>query len=230
MNRRHFVVFLTLILGCEREPKAADSGPTAEEIMKLVRMSYALQDYKLKGSLRDDTSGKKEAFELTMQQQTIRFRFNEPSEIVDLDLATEPATLSRVVPGGKATVPVASYAESVRGMAMNYEDLSLRFTYWPNPQLVGTDTIKTQKMWVVRVVNSDGKGPYGTVDLWVHQGSGGVAKMEAYDFKGLKMKKFEVVSVQKVNEVTILKEMKVEAYLPAGSKNARRTYMKLDKD
>ena len=69
MNRRHFVVFLALILGCECEPKAADSGPTAEEIMKLVRMSYALQDYKLKGSLRDDTSGKKEAFELTMQQQ-----------------------------------------------------------------------------------------------------------------------------------------------------------------
>ena len=189
---------------------AADPEPSAEEIMRLVRMSYALQDYKLKGTLRDDTSGKKEPFELTMQQQTIRFRFVEPSEIVDLDLGTQPAT--------------------VRGMAMNFEDLSLRFTYWPNPKLMGTDTIKTQKMWVVRVVNPDGKGPYGTVDMWVHQGSGGVAKMEAYDAKGLKMKKFEVVSVQKVNDVTILKEMKLEAYDPPGSKSARRTYMKLDKE
>lgn len=198
--------------------------------MRLVRMSYALQDYKLKGTLRDDGTGKKEGFELTMQQQTIRFRFSEPAEIVDLDLGTEPATLSRVLPGGKASVPVAAYGEAVRGMSMNFEDLSLRFTYWPNPKLIGTDTIKTQKMWVVRVMNPDGKGPYGTVDLWVHQGSGGVAKMEAYDPKGLKMKRFEVVSVQKVNEATLLKEMKVEAYDPPGSKKVRRTYMKLDKD
>jgi hypothetical protein len=230
MNRRLLLVGLATLLGYERAPLAAETEPTAEDIMRLVRMSYALQDYKLNGSLRDDSSGKKEAFELTMQQQTIRFRFSNPSEIVDLDLATQPATLSRVLPGGKSAVPISSYDESVRGMSMNFEDLSLRFTYWPNPKLMGTDSIKTQKMWVVRVVNPDGKGPYGTVDLWVHQGSGGVAKMEAYDPKGLKMKKFEVVSVQKVNDATILKEMKVEAYVPAGSKNARRTYMKLDKD
>jgi len=230
MNPRHFAVLLTLFVGLGGLSQAADPEPTAEEIMQLVRMSYALQDYKLNGSLRDDTSGKKEPFELTMQQQTIRFRFTEPAEIVDLDLGTQPATLSRVLPGGKSSVPVASYGEAVRGMSMNFEDLSLRFTYWPAPKLMGTDSIKTQKMWVVRVTNPDGKGPYGTVDLWVHQGSGGVAKMEAYDVKGLKMKKFEVVSVQKVNDVTILKEMKVEAYEPPGSKNVRRTYMKLDKE
>jgi hypothetical protein len=230
MNARLLVLCASMVVGIGGGVLAVDPEPTAEEIMRLVRMSYALQDYKLKGTLRDDTSGKKEPFELTMQQQTIRFRFVEPSEIVDLDLGTQPATLSRVVPGGKSSVPVASYGESVRGMAMNFEDLSLRFTYWPNPKLMGTDTIKTQKMWVVRVVNPDGKGPYGTVDMWVHQGSGGVAKMEAYDAKGLKMKKFEVVSVQKVNDVTILKEMKLEAYDPPGSKSARRTYMKLDKE
>ena len=210
--------------------RAADPQPTAEELMRLVRMSYSLQDQKLTGTLRDDSSGRKEAFELTMQQQTLRFRFSDPAEIVNLDLSTEPATLSRVLPGGKSVVPVSAYDETVRGMAMNFEDLSLRFTYWPKPLLVGTDTIKAQKMWVVRVVNPDGKGPYGTVDLWVHQGSGGVAKMEAYDFKGLKMKRFEVVSVQKVNDATVLKEMKIEAYDPPGSKNVRRTYMKLDKD
>ena len=198
--------------------------------MRLVRASYAQQNYKLTGSLRDDASGRKEAFELTMQQQTVRFRFTNPSEIVELDLATQPATLSRVVPGGKAPVPIASYAEEVRGMTLNFEDLSLRFTYWPNPQLMGTDSLKTQKMWVVRVVNPDGKGPYGTVDLWVHQGSGGVARMEAYSPQGQKMKRFEVVSVQKLNEVTILKEMRLETYDPPGSTKARRTYMRLDKE
>ncbi len=199
--------------------------------MRLVRASYAQQDYKLTGSLRDDSTGRKESFELTMQQQTVRFRFNNPAEIVELDLGTQPASLSRVLAGGKAPVPITSYAEEVRGMGMNFEDLSLRFTYWPKPQLIGSDSIKTQKMWVVRVVNPDGKGPYGTVDLWVHQGSGGVAKMEAYNPQGQKMKRFEVVSVQKHGETTILKEMKLEAYDPPGAKKAtRRTYMKLDKN
>ncbi len=209
---------------------AQSQEPTAEDIMRLVRASYAQQNYKLTGNLRDDATGRREAFELTMQQQTVRFRFDNPPEIVELDLGRQPAALSRVAPGGKSPVPIASYNAEVRGMGLNFEDLSLRFTYWPNPKLEGTDTIKTQKMWVVRVTNPDGKGPYGTVDLWVHQGSGGVAKMEAYDFQGQKMKRFEVVSVQKIDGVTILKEMKLEAFDPPGSKKAtRRTYMKLDK-
>jgi hypothetical protein len=231
MHRRLFVSWLGVVgLVGAGTLEAKDAEPTAEEIMRLVRMSYALQDYKLTGSLRDDATGRKEAFELTMQQQTIRFRFANPAEIVDLDLAKQPAALSRVVAGGKEVVGLASYAESVRGMAMNYEDLSLRFTYWPQPKLMGTDTIKTAKCWVVRVVNPDGKGPYGTVDLWVHQGSGGVARMDAYDPLGKLMKRFQVVSVQKVRDVTILKEMRVEAFDPPGSGKARRTYMKLDKN
>ncbi len=227
-SRRQRALAAAVVAGSLVTANAND--PTAEDIMRLVRTSYAQQNYKLTGHLRDDSSGRKEAFELTMQQQTVRFRFSNPAEIVELDLGTQPATLSRVVAGGKAPVAIASYAEEVRGMAMNFEDLSLRFTYWPNPQLIGTDTLKTQKMWVVRVVNPDGKGPYGTVDLWVHQGSGGVARMEAYNPQGQKMKRFEVVSVQKVNEVTILKEMRLETYTPPGSSKSRRTYMRLDKN
>ncbi len=225
--RRNRTLVAASVLAAGLAANASD--PSAEDIMRLVRASYAQQNYKLTGHLRDDSSGRKESFELTMQQQTVRFRFNNPSEIVELDLGTQPASLSRVVSGGKAPVPIGSYDEEVRGMAMNFEDLSLRFTYWPNPKLIGTDTLKTQKMWVVRVINPDGKGPYGTVDLWVHQGSGGVARMEAYNPQGKKMKRFEVVSVQKLNDVTILKEMRLETYHPPGSSKARRTYMKLDK-
>jgi len=208
---------------------AADPPPTAEDIMRLVRMSYASQDYKLLGNLRDDSTGRTENFELTMQQQKIRFRFDNPAEIIDLDLGTTPASLSRVVAGGKSSVPISSLGDSVRGMAMNYEDLSLRFLYWPNPQLMGTDSIKTAKCWVVRVTTPDQRGPYGTIDLWVHQGSGGVAKMEAYDVKANLLKRFAVEKIQEINKVTVLERMRIEAFEP-GSKKSRRTYMKLDKN
>lgn len=219
-----------LLVGCASlSTSSGAEEPTAEDVMRLVRMSYALQDYKLSASLRDETSGKKEQFELTMQQKTIRFRFTNPAEIINLDLAATPAALTRVQPGGRENVPIERYGDSVRGMAINYEDLSLRFTYWPNPQMIGAETIKTAKCWIVRVVNPDGKGPYGVVDLWVHQGSGGVARMDAYDPKANLVKRFQVISVQKANDITILKEMRIEAFDPATKKAINRTYMKLDK-
>lgn len=210
--------------------RAEDPQPTGEEILRLVRLSYALQDSKLMGELRDDDTGKTEPFELTMQQNVIRFRFiNPPPEIVHLDLGTAPATLMQVRPGGAGTVPMDAYGDSVRGMDFNYEDLSMRFLYWPNPKLMGEDRIRTVKCWFVRVTTPDKKGPYGTVDLWVHQESGGVARMDAYNFQGKLVKRFQVISVQKSGKATILKEMRIESFNPLNGDRKGRTYMKLDK-
>lgn len=207
---------------------AEDPPPTGEEVLRLVRLSYALQDYKLTGQLRDSSSGRMEAFTLNMEQNIVRFRFSNPSQIVHLDLSTVPASLRSVQAGSAASVPLSQYGESVRGFAMNYEDLSMRFLYWPGAKILGERSFKTQKCWEVRVTNPDSLTPYGTVDMLVHQGSGGVARMEAYDFKGKLVKRFEVVKIQKLGNTTILKEMKVEAYDPASGKRSSITYMTLD--
>ncbi len=163
--------------------QAQEDGPrSADEILRIVRLSYALQNHKLRGQLRDDTSGRVEPMELTMSQQVIRFRFmNQPPEIVHLDLTTEPATLWQVKAGGSSRIPVKQSANEVRGMDFNYEDLSLRFLYWKNPKLLGEDRVSTVKCWMIRVSAPDRDGPYSTVDLWVHKESGGVAKMEAWN-------------------------------------------------
>lgn len=212
-----------------RSRAADEPPPTGNEILNLVRLSYTQQDQKLGGQLRDDKTGRKEPFELTMQQKVIRFRFQNPPEIVHLDLATVPATLKRVQPGGATEVPMEQYGEQVRGMDLSFEDLSMRFLYWQNAVLRGEDTVKTAKCWIVRVTAPDRRGPYGTVDLWVHQGSGGIARMEAYNGDGKKVKVFEVNSIQKVNNATILKEMRMESFDPATGKRTGRTYMTLDK-
>ena len=229
MNRRS-VLRLLPFTALPVSAYAADPQPTGEEILRLVRLSYALQDSKLMGSLRDDDTGREEPFELTMQKNVIRFRFiNQPPEIVHLDLGTTPATLMQVRPGGAGTVAMDEYGESVRGMDFNYEDLSMRFLYWPNAKLMGEDRIRTVKCWYVRVTNPDRKGPYWTVDLWVHQESGGVARMDAYNFQSKLVKRFQVVSVQKSGKATILKEMRVESFNPLNGDRKGRTYMKLDK-
>jgi hypothetical protein len=228
---KHLLFFVVLAGSAALLPALApgQEPKSAEEILQLVRLSYALQDHKLRGELRDDDTGRREPLELTMQKQVIRFRFtNPPPEIVHLDLTTVPATLWQVKAGGSSQVPLKQAAEGVRGMDFNYEDLSMRFLYWKNSQYLGEDRVRTVKCWKVRVTAPNRGGPYGTVDLWVHQESGGVAKMEAYNPVGKLVKRFQVVSVQKVGKATVLKEMRVESVNPNTGSVQGRTYMKMD--
>jgi hypothetical protein len=229
MKRSSFLLALVLLaaLPLRAEDKPA---PTAEEIMRLVRMSYALQEGKLTGNLRDNNSGHEEPFSLTMTQQIIRFVFNNPSQVVHLDLAAAPPLLREVKPGSAAEVPLEQYSQKVRGFDLNYEDLSLRFLYWPNPKLLLEENVAIgQKAWKVRVTSPDGRGPYGTVDVWVHQGSGGMAKMEGWDKQGNKIRSYKITSVQKVGKAHIPEEMRIESIDPSTGKRVGLTYMAFDK-
>jgi outer membrane lipoprotein-sorting protein len=211
----------------------SDATPSAEEILGLVRRSYAMQDHRMTGKLRDKDTGKVEPLELTLTKSVMRFRFsNPPPEIVHLDLTTVPATLWEVKPGGSSQVPLSNASRSVRGMDFNYEDLSQRFLYWKNVKLLDANariTAARVKCWLIRVTAPDTKGAYYTVDLWVHQESGGVAKMEAYNAAGKMVKRFEVLKVWKVGEASALREMRVQSFNPLNGDTKGTTYMTMDK-
>jgi hypothetical protein len=210
--------------------RAEEAKPrTAEEIVRIVQNSYALQNYKMNGQLRDDATGRVEPLTLTMENKVMRFLFkNQPPEIVHLDMNTSPATLYQVRPGGSSVVPDSQHGDKVRGMEFNYEDLSLAFLYWPRPQLMGEDRVSGQKCWIVRVTNPSSQGPYYAVDLWVHQGSGGAAKMAAFDRNSKIVKRYQVTKVQKVEGATTLKELRIESLNPATGAVKGRTYMTLE--
>lgn len=208
---------------------AAAQPKTADEILDLVRQSYAGQNQKLQGELRDDATGRTEPLELTMGGQNILFQFtNPPPETIRLDLTTTPATLYQVRSGSSRKVPANQLGSNVRGMDFNYEDLSLRFLYWPRPQLMGEGRVSGQKCWIVRVINPGREGPYYAVDIWVHQASGGAAKMAAYDRASKIIKRYEVTKIQKVNGINALKELRVETLDPTSAKVIGRTYMKMN--
>ena len=222
MNIRLTTLLLTV--GLLAVARAEDPPPTGEEVMRLVRMSYALQNYRLTGSLRDE-NGRSEAFALTMEQNIIRFRFSNPNEIVHLDLSAKPPVLKVVKAGGAAAVPLNRNADRLRGFDMNYEDLSLRFLEWPNPVMEGEDKVSFAKCWRVAVSAPDALGPYAAVRVWVHQESGGIAKMEAFDRAQQHVKTYQVRKVQKVGKATILKEMRIEAIDPQTKKRVINTML-----
>lgn len=233
MNRRQFLTTALAAAPLTPALRAQDLELTAEQVLVLVRRSYALQNHRMAGVLRDDDSGKTEPLELTLTGSVMRFRFkNEPPEIVHLDLTTNPATLWQVKAGGSSPVPLGNAADSVRGMDFNYEDLSLRFTYWKNVKMLDANarvSAARVKCWLIRVTAPDQKGPYYTVDLWVEKASGGVAKMEAYNTASKMVKRFQVTKVQKVDGATVLKEMRIESFNPLNGEAKGRTYLTLDK-
>lgn len=226
---KRLFLLLPLLLLPVLAPAQSAQPKTAEEILRIVRLSYALQNHKMSGQLRDDATGRVEPLDLTMDNQVMRFLFKkDPKEIVHLDMNTTPATLYQVKPGGTVQVTGSQSSQSVRNMAFNYEDLSLRFLYWPRPQLMGEDRVSAQKCWIVRVTNPGRDGPYYAVDVWVHQGSGGAAKMMAYDRNSKVVKRYQVTKVQTVDKATVLKELKIETVNPASGEVSGRTYMTME--
>ena len=205
--------------------------PTADYLLNLVRLSYMLKDRRLTGRLHDSEFGKEEPFDLHMSQENICFRFTNPPQVVNLDLSAVPATLRDVKPSGAVEVPLSMYGERVRGFDLTYEDLSMRFLYWPHGKVLGEESggFARQKSWRVRVTTPDGKGPYGTVDVWVDQGSGCMAKMEAWDKKGNKITFFLMRSLQKVYDSYAPKEIRVQTYKPGNNSPTGTTYITFDK-
>lgn len=209
--------------------KAETLPPTGDEILRLVRMSQALQDLKnLQGKLRNDDTGQEFPFDLTMADNVIRFVFPDPpKEIINLDLNDNSTKLTRVTSAGKVEMPLSLYGEGVRQTAINFEDLSMRFLYWPNAKIVGEESISFQKCWIVRVQNPDNRGPYRLVDVWVHKDSGAMMQMRAYNGMGKLMKEFKVRKGQKYKGAYILKQMRVESYNTDTNKISGRTYLEI---
>ena len=215
-----------------------EAPPTAEELMRLVRLSYALQEGKLTGKLRDDKTGNEDPFVLTMTQQIIRFLFDNPKQILNLDLSVAPPILREVKPGGAIEVDESMYSQKVRGFELNYEDLALRFLYWPNPQSQGDERLGIgNDCWKVRVISPDATSPYGTVDIWIHKESGGMSQMIGYDREGKRVRQYKIASVQKIEvkegektrKIHIPKSMRIDSFNPATGKTLGTTYMEFDK-
>src|ERR1700710_2424305 len=117
-------IFLPALVS-QAEVRKAEAAMTGDQVLKLVRMSEALQDLKhLNGILRNDETGKKIPFDLSMADASIRFVFKDPNEIINLDLNKNSPTLRRITAGSKVEVPKSMGGEPVRDTHINFEDLS----------------------------------------------------------------------------------------------------------
>lgn len=183
---------------------------SADEVLKLVRFSYTLYNRDFQGALRMGIA-KKVDFLLSLKPDSIRFIFNDPAQVIHLDTRNQSFALFEGIAGAEMKpVPASKYGENIRGTDITYDDLSMRFLYWPNAKIVRQEKLKGRDCILLSIRNPDGAGLYSSVDVWIDKMSGGMLKMIGNDRGGRPIRRFEVLSGKKFGDIWMVDEMRIE--------------------
>lgn len=205
----------------------AQTFPAAQEVLANVRIRQSQQQIDLRGQLRQDA--KVVPFRLVQNGPIVRYIFANPDETLQLKLGVSDSRLEEITRSGSEKVSGSKLDEAVRGTAITYEDLALKFLYWPNARVLGADFIRTRNCWKLQLQAPARDSQFTSVTLWVDKDSGALMRMEGYDATGKLVKRFEVVSAQKIEDRWYLKQMRVEALEPSSGRVTARTYLEINK-
>jgi hypothetical protein len=185
------------------------------------------QQLDLDGQLRQNDTVV--AFHINQNGPLIRYSFTDPEEVLQLRLGENGSRLDFVTDDGAEKFPPEKLTEKIRGTGVTYEDLALKFLYWPGGRVLGDETVHARSCWKLQLVAPSRDSQYANVFLWVDKKSGALMRMEGYDSSGRLAKRFEVVSTQKIDNRWFLKQMRVEEMQPATNKVQSRTYLEIKK-
>ena len=219
-------VLLVLLLVCGAFPAVA-AVPSAADILANVRMQQAQQDINVNGQLRENQLIV--PFRLTQTGPVVRYSFSNPDEALQLRLGESDSRLEEITRDGIDKISGPEFDQKVRGTAITYEDLALKFLYWRRSRVLGEDSIRTRRCWKVQVEAPSRASQYSNVLLWIDKEGGALMRIEGYDRNMKLAKRFEVVSAQKIEGRWFLKQMRIEQMNPDTGKVQARTYLEIKK-
>ena len=215
------IIFLMLALLC----MSAEPPPAAKEILDSVRMLESRQQIDLQGQLRQEDMVI--PFRLMQNGPLIRYTFTNPDETLELRLGENSARLELVSDAGTEKVGASKLQEKIRGKIVTYGDLAFKFLYWPSARVSGEENVRTRKCWKLQLRAPSRESPYSNVLLWVDKASGALMRMEGYDWDANLIKRFEVVSAQKIEGRWFLRQMRVEQFQPGTNHIEARAYLEI---
>jgi len=198
----------------------------ANTMLDQIRFAQAEISKPLTGRLRPE-DGPAIPFQLGLKGSQIDYQFSNPPETLRLELTDSGSILSDENPGGRQNLSGPKLQQTVRGTDITYEDLSLRFIYWKNAKLNGEQRVRAITCSVVDVQPASRNTAYSTVRLWVAKDRGALIKAEGFDWQGRLVKRFEIISAQRVEGKTIFKQIRIERLNPETGKVVSRTYLEL---
>src|ERR1035437_8812389 len=140
-------ILLTLCFGaaCLR----AEPAPSAKDILDSVRLRQSQQQIDLQGQLRQNNVVV--PFRLVQSGPVVRYVFSHPAEALQLHIGEKDSRLEEVTGAGVEKVAPAEFDHKVRSTDVTYEDLALKFLYWPDAEVLGSDNIRTRNCWKLQL-------------------------------------------------------------------------------
>jgi hypothetical protein len=203
--------FFTIVLMITSTSLA--SAQTASEIMESVRQVTVLQkEQTLTGVLRKGVN--KVPLNLFLRGKDIQFTLKGGAEGFHLRLKENNPEFWDINDGKAKRFPASKIGTSIANTDVTYEDLALRFLYWPNPQHAGTQKIGLENCWRIHIVNPEETGSYREVSIWVTKKHRALARVVGYGPRPSRrpLKQFEIIDVMKVNGVFTVETMKVSTF------------------
>jgi len=201
--------------------------PSANEILASVRMIEARQQIDLQGQLRENDLVI--PFRLIQNGPLIRYSFTNPDEVLQLRLGQNSSRLDLVTDTGTEKFAAEKLNQKIRGTSLTYEDLAFKFLYWQTARVLGEENVRTRNCWKLQLRAPSRESQYSNVLLWIDKASGALMRMEGYDWNAQIVKRFEVVSAQKIDNRWFLKQMRIEQLQPGTNKVQSRTYLEIKK-
>jgi hypothetical protein len=216
------VISFALTLSLQAEPP-----PSAKEILASVRMMETQQQIDLQGQLRQNDVIV--PFRLTQNGPLISYSFTNPDEVLQLRLGEKSSRLDLVTGSGTEKFAASKLNQKIRGTSLTYEDLAFKFLYWPTARVLGEENVRTRNCWKLQLRAPSRESQYSNILLWVDKASGALMRMEGYDWNAQLVKRFEVVSAQKIDNRWFLKQMRIEEFQPGTNHVQSRTYLEIKK-
>ena len=203
-------------------------APDADAMIRNIRLSATLQQMDLHGQIRKDN---KVPITMFVRENNLQFHLGN-GERFHIRMGDEKAELMTVDDAGKTSAfPGSKLATPIAGTDVTYEDLTLRFLYWPNAKLEGEEAIRGEDCYKVRLNNPNpGTGAFGVAYVWVHKKYGAFWQIRAHDKKGTALKEFQVNSVMQLPDGKgyTIKEMLVNSLDP-NLRVTSKTYLNFKK-
>jgi hypothetical protein len=207
--------------------------PDAKAILEGARMSATLTqlDEGLSGNLRK--GNQKTPVTLFLKGKEIQFQYTEkgqPLRIFHMRIGDENFNLFEIIDGKTKDFPTAKLVSPIAGTDLTYEDLALRFFYWPNPKLEGEENVGGQQCYKIRIDKPKGSaGRYEVVYVWVHTKFGAFMRIRGHDKNGGLVKEFQVEDIMQIAKDTwTLRKMQVATHDPATGRRLSITDVTFD--
>ncbi|MDO5471032.1 MAG: outer membrane lipoprotein-sorting protein [Akkermansia sp.] len=216
-------------------PVEAQDDVNVDELLRAMREMTVSQGNKdVMGSIRKGRN--KVPFSLSARGETIVFQYkhNNAWQRFDVRIKERTADLVLVNKGKAQVMASSSYAKTIAGTDVCYEDLSLRFLYWKGGRLINDSAnsrVKGRDCYIVEVKNpSPGVGQFAWVRMWVDKDNGTTWQIDGYGADGKLKKRFSITSVQRLSDGSwFFKQMRLEVRNP---KDPNRTialdYLEMD--